>query len=274
MARPRPSGAGDTRKISEPPRARTVTLPLRVFIPSKARGGIQLCGKVPIEQIHPMDKFQRAQLSVLPGGRGNGGLETPSAGTFDVLVAALAQRDAAAAREAWNQFAPLVFRVLRRMLGSQDVEDVAQGVFLRIFNRISTLRDPQALPAFVLAFTTRTAQWELRKRRLRRLVRVDEASTEGLSVSPNPAAREALGAFYRVLDGLQAADRAVFVLRFMEGLEVKVIADTLNVSESTAKRRIARALERVKAGVRRHPALSEYASAAMFLPRGNEDGHA
>lgn len=221
-----------------------------------------------------MDKFQRAHLTVLPCGRGNDVLEKPSVGTFDVLVAALAQRDAAAAQEAWNQFSPLVFRVLRRMLGSQDVEDVAQDVFLRVFDRISTLRDPQALPAFVLAFTTRTAQWELRKRRLRRLVRIDEVSTGVLCVIPNPSAREALAAFYRVLDGLQAKDRAVFVLRYMEGLEVKVIADTLNVSESTAKRRIARALARVKAGVQRQPALSEYASAAMFLPRGNEDGHA
>src|SRR5688500_3831674 len=102
-----------------------------------------------------MDKFQRAQLTVLRGGRATEGSKEPAKNDFDALVARLTRRDGAAAQEAWREFGPLVFRVLRRMLGSQDVEDVAQEVFLRVFNRIGTLRDPQALPAFVLAFTTR-----------------------------------------------------------------------------------------------------------------------
>ena len=184
------------------------------------------------------------------------------------------RRDPAAASEAWREFAPLVFRVLRRMLGSQDVEDVAQEVFLRVFNRIGTLRDPQALPGFVLAFATRTAQWELRKRRLRRLVHLDEVGIEGYSVSQDPIARDALAAFYRVLDELNATDRTVFVLRYMEGLETKVIAEILNVSNSTTKRRIARALERVRARVQRHPALREFLGSAITAPEGKEDGHA
>ena len=44
-----------------------------------------------------------------------------------------------------------------------------------------------------------------------------------------------------VLDGLSVDDRLAFTLRHFEGLELTEVAETLKMSLSTAKRRIARA---------------------------------
>jgi RNA polymerase sigma-70 factor (ECF subfamily) len=178
----------------------------------------------------------------------------------EAIVAGLQRGDRDAAVAAWQRFAPMVVRILRRTLGERDVDDVVQDVFLRIFDRIPTLRSPAALPAFVLTVTARVAQWEIRKRRLRRFVQLSPTGEppDTASFEPDPTAAEALAAFYRVLDELKAEERTAFVLRFLEGLEVEEVAAALGVSLSTAKRRIAGALDRVKRRTGDHPALVAY----------------
>ena len=70
------------------------------------------------------------------------------------LAVALIEKNVAAPRVAWTRFSPLVRRILRRSLGPQhDVEDIVQDVFLCLFQRVHTLRDPVALKAFVIAIT-------------------------------------------------------------------------------------------------------------------------
>jgi DNA-directed RNA polymerase specialized sigma24 family protein len=49
-----------------------------------------------------------------------------------------------------------------------------------------------------------------------------------------------------------------FVLRHLRYLEISDIASTLQVSESTAKREIARAEETIEMRARSEPALSQY----------------
>ena len=64
-------------------------------------------------------------------------------------------------------------RLIRRSLGPQhEVEDIVQDVFLCLFGRLHTLRDPVALRAFVIAITVRTARYEIRRARVRRWVGV------------------------------------------------------------------------------------------------------
>jgi DNA-directed RNA polymerase specialized sigma24 family protein len=45
-----------------------------------------------------------------------------------------------------------------------EVEDLTQEVFLRVFGRLPSLRDPSALRAFVLAVAMNVLKWELRRR--------------------------------------------------------------------------------------------------------------
>ena len=58
------------------------------------------------------------------------------------LVARLVARDPRAATLLWRRFAPMVFRMLRRMLGpGSDIEDLAQEVFLCVFQKVPQLQN-------------------------------------------------------------------------------------------------------------------------------------
>jgi RNA polymerase sigma-70 factor, ECF subfamily len=179
------------------------------------------------------------------------------------LACALIEKKPEAPRVAWTRFAPLVRRILRRSLGPQhEVEDIVQDVFLCLFERVHTLRDPVALKAFVIAITVRTARYEIRRARVRRWV--------GLSRTPDlpdlrvvhadTTSQHALIHFYRALNRINERDRTAFILRFIEGMEASEVATALDVSVPTARRCFTRAWERVTFFAQRDPFLVDYLS--------------
>jgi RNA polymerase sigma-70 factor (ECF subfamily) len=178
-----------------------------------------------------------------------------------VLARAAMLGDARAPREIWRRFAPLVRRIVRRTLGPEyDVEDVVQDVFLRLFDKLPGLRDPSALRAFLVSISVRSVRYELRRRRVRRLV--------GLSPSPelfdlrvvttDHESRQALRQLYRLLDRMNFRERTAFVLRFIEGLEIEDVASALEVSVPTTRRALSRAWERLSVLARGDGSLTSY----------------
>ena len=179
------------------------------------------------------------------------------------LARALIARDPKAPRALWRRFAPMVFRMLRRSLGpGHDVEDLAQEVFLCVFEKVPTLREPKALKAFVISITVLTTRSELRRLWVRRWIRLSGKgdATSKAVVHLDTDAREALGRFYGVLDRINAQDRTLFVLRFMEGLGLLEVAAASGMSLATTKRRLARVWAKVILLVERDPLLSQYVS--------------
>ena len=179
------------------------------------------------------------------------------------LVHKLVDQHPQAARLIWQRFAPMVHRILRRSLGpDEDVEDLAQEVFMCVFQKAATLREPQALKAFVITVTAFTVRGELRRRWSRRWLRRQRvAPANGQLVSNQDIeSREALRRFYLILDRVGVQDRTAFVLRFIEGLPLEDVAMALDVSVATAKRRLARAWDRVVLLAERDTALVEYLS--------------
>ena len=177
------------------------------------------------------------------------------------LARALIARDPQAPRALWRRFAPMVFRMLRRALGpGHDVEDLAQEVFLCVFEKVPTLREPKALKAFVISITVLTTRSELRRLWVRRWIRLsgkNDPAAKGV-VNVDTDAREALARFYAVLDRVNAQDRTIFVLRFMEGLGLLEVAAAAGLSLATTKRRLTRVWARVILLVQRDPVLAEY----------------
>lgn len=190
------------------------------------------------------------------------------------LARALIAKDPGAPRVAWTRFAPLVRRILRRSLGPQhDVEDVVQDVFLCLFERVHTLRDPVALKAFVIAIAVRTARYEIRRARVRRWVGLSRTAElpDLRIVNADSGAQHALIHFYRMLDRINERDRTAFVLRFVEGMEAAEVAAALDVSVPTARRCFTRAWERVIFLARRDPFLVDYLS-KLEVTSPDEDG--
>jgi RNA polymerase sigma-70 factor (ECF subfamily) len=179
------------------------------------------------------------------------------------LVRALIARERGAPRLLWRRFAPMVFRILNRALGPpRDVEDLAQEIFLCVFEKVSALREPTALTKFVMSVTMLTVRYEVRRRAMRRWIQPGERADAGehASVETDTDSREALTRFYRVLDRLNAGDRTIFVLRVIEELPLLQVAETSGLSLATTKRRLARAWSRVRLLVERDPILRDYVS--------------
>jgi RNA polymerase sigma-70 factor, ECF subfamily len=193
----------------------------------------------------------------------------PAADDDSALAAALLRREPRAAMEVWTAYSPLVLRFLRRFFGPTcDGQDLCQEVFLRLFKRIDELRDPAALRGFLLAIALGVARNELRRSRVRRWIGLT-ASGE-LPEMPaaggwDPEAREATSHLYALLDRLSSEDRALFITRYVEKMEIAEIALALGLSAATAKRRLARLAKRMGARLRSDPALADY---RLAIPRG------
>jgi RNA polymerase sigma-70 factor (ECF subfamily) len=195
-------------------------------------------------------------------------LALPTANLSDLddsgLVRATLAGDPRAPGALWDRHARLVHRILRRSLGQQDdIEDLVQEVFILLFRKLLTLRDPKALPAFLIAITTNVLRHELRRRWLRRSMTLGTKEDVGLDarvVHPNPEARQAVSRLYGILDRLGSEERLAFVLRFVEGMELAEVAAALGLSLATAKRRLLRARTRFDHHVAKDPGLVPYLS--------------
>ena len=164
------------------------------------------------------------------------------------LVGALRAGDPEAPAALWARYSPSVGRVLAKALGpSLEIEDLTQEVFLRVFGRLPSLRDPSALRAFVLAVAMNVLKWELRRRWVGRRIRLSGTGTlpDIESTSTDAEARHALRRCYRILDSLPTKERMAFVLRYMEGMTIDEVATALDVSISTAKRWVSRGATKV-----------------------------
>jgi RNA polymerase sigma-70 factor (ECF subfamily) len=179
----------------------------------------------------------------------------------EALVRALGEGHPLAGVAAWRRFAPLVRRLLQRTLGpGHDIDDHVQETFARLFRAVTTLRDPSYLSSFVVGITMRVARTELRRRRLRRWLRLTETG-ELPDVPGNAAdldARQALGRVYAILDQVDDQSRVLFILRYVEGLELVEVGRALGCSLATVKRKLARASARVLRLARKEPALLDH----------------
>jgi RNA polymerase sigma-70 factor (ECF subfamily) len=168
------------------------------------------------------------------------------------IVNALQKGEDGAFRLLWERHCRKVYRVLERALGPcDDVDDLTQEVFIRVFSRAANIREPGALGEFVVSVATRVLKWELRRRRARRWLLLSNTGDlpEQVDSANDPEARQALRRCYRILDTLSARERTAFVLRYMEGMTINEVAASLTVSVSTAKRLVNRAADKVEVQV-------------------------
>jgi RNA polymerase sigma-70 factor (ECF subfamily) len=191
--------------------------------------------------------------------------DEPSEHDDAALVARIRANEPDAAGRMWDRYAPLVRRILRRMLGPVDVEDGVQDAFLRLFRDLRSLREPSALRSFLIGITLHVARSELRRRRAKRwLLLADDGDVyerDARAASDRHEPRAALLRLYKMLDRVSDERRTVFVLRFVEGLELAELSAVLDCSLATTKRRVADAAQRVHSLAASDPLLAPYLEA-------------
>ena len=157
-----------------------------------------------------------------------------------------------AQREIWLRFAPIVYGLFRRALGPRhDHDDLTQEVFLRVFRKLHTLEKASAIRSFVYSVAVRVLSEEIRRLRVRRRLAAErQDSAVASSSSPSDfEARETLACVERILDRMRDKYRAVFVLRYVDGMDLQEIAVGLEVSLATVKRYLHRALASIHKSV-------------------------
>jgi RNA polymerase sigma-70 factor (ECF subfamily) len=128
------------------------------------------------------------------------------------------------------------------------------------------LSDPTSLRGWLGSIAVYTARARLRQRMRARLCELaPEGELPEMEHEPAPPEiDEALRATGRVLARMPAEARLLFLLRFVDGMELPEIARALNVSLSTVKRRLSRAGARFASLASREPSLQDWLELAGF----------
>ena len=146
----------------------------------------------------------------------------------------------------------IYYRIHRQM----DAEDLTQDVFVRAYRSIARLREPQRFRSWLYTIAVNRVNDYLRKKRVRSIFK---SSDEGPEIQPeaddrreNPEALEQVlkEDFWRqvgrIAQKLSKMEREVFMLRFMDDLNIAEISQILKKSESTIKTHLYRALAKFK----------------------------
>lgn len=152
-----------------------------------------------------------------------------------------------------------VLRVARRLLGDEEeARDLAQDALLKAHQNLDRFRAESSLKTWVMRITVNEGLKRIRRRRLKDKVagwfKSGASGAAGASyglaraMSPEKMAglAEQIEVLARVLDRLPAQQRAVLVLRYMEGLGIREIAETLGIGPGTVKTHLVRAVRKVR----------------------------
>lgn len=134
---------------------------------------------------------------------------------------------------------------LRKARGDRTAaEEVTQQVFCDLAQKAETLRKEAVLTSWLYRHTHFTTSKYLRKER-RRMARERKADMNQAE-SPDIVWSDLEPVVDEALHGLPQKDREAILLRFFEGRTLKSLAVVLGLSEEAARKRVSRALERLR----------------------------
>jgi RNA polymerase sigma-70 factor (ECF subfamily) len=183
-----------------------------------------------------------------------GGAASAASDAELVAQAVAGQRWAEA--ELYARHAGDVLGIATRLIGRHaDAEDIAQDTFVTAFEQLAKLRDAHAFRGWLLRIAVHQVHRRFRRRKLLRKLGMDRGEDDAsLAQQALPQVDAETRAELRKLDAvlaeLPAGERTAWMLRHVEGLELKEIAEAADVSLATIKRWIGRAEERVAAHVK------------------------
>src|SRR6266700_1590065 len=149
-----------------------------------------------------------------------------------------------------------ILGTIARLIGRpEDVEDVGQEVFLRLYFSLDQLRTPEVFEPWLYRLTVNAAYDYLRKQRRRQEFRMSDLSEQQVMLADAMAGgkveqdvqhqkkiRESMDS---LLGAVSEADRILLMLKEVEGLSLKELEKVYKVNENALKVRLFRARQRV-----------------------------
>ncbi len=164
--------------------------------------------------------------------------------------------DETAFAELVNKYQKPVHALAWRKIGDFHIaEDITQDTFLKVYQRLHTLKDPHQFSGWIYVITANLCATWLRKKRIQTqplegteatMIQEDAYSrhvTEERSRTAVEVQREVVK---RLLAKLQESERTVMTLYYFGEMKVEEISRFLGVSASTIKSRLRRARHRLK----------------------------
>ena len=181
-------------------------------------------------------------------------------GTSAQLVALVNQARAgnrSALAQLADQFHQEIFRMIFYRIRSRvNAEDITQDVFLKAFQKISSVKDAAKFRGWLFSIALNRVRDFQRKKRFRSLFKKEDENIESHPVEitdsdqPEALAQVLQKDFWRqvglILKKLPTMEREVFLLRFFDHLSIREIAGVLKKNESTVKTHLYRALAKFK----------------------------
>jgi internalin A len=164
------------------------------------------------------------------------------------LIRAFSRGDAAALDELARRHWGMVYGVCRRDLGDVHLaEDAAQAAFIVLAKKGAKL-SPKVVIAGWLFKVARYAAADLKKMEFRRQYHERKAASmktqlESMSSELNEPSKALLNS---AVAALAQKDRDVVILRFFENQSISEIAATLGVAQDAARKRLSRAVDRLR----------------------------
>lgn len=164
--------------------------------------------------------------------------------------------DDAAFNELVRAYRKRILGTISRLIGRpEDVEDVGQEVFLRLYYSMEQLRTPDMFEPWLYRLTVNSAYDYLRKRRRKKEARLSDlseaqvarADAEASNVYTNESERKGFIREFvqRLLGNVSEEDRLLLMLKEVEGLSIKELEKIYGVNENALKVRLFRARQRV-----------------------------
>ncbi len=168
--------------------------------------------------------------------------------------------DQALFRDLVRDTSPRMLQVIRGYARDDDhAADLLQLCWIRIYRKRARFAGTGSFLGWALTVCRNVCRMEVRKRRRRPLVRIDERRD---FPDPTPGAAEQLrreeqaAALYAALERLSVRERDAILLRILEGRSTAEVARTLAVKEVSVRSLIHRGLKKL----RRMDALAEQIS--------------
>jgi len=157
---------------------------------------------------------------------------------------------------------PQIFRFLLASMRDVDMaETLTQECFLKAHRHWSSFRGESSAITWLMRIAINLQKDHWRNRRIQfwrhtrsNAVDADDASEWLPSNESSPEqqllAREQVKRVWQAVDGLSERQRTVFLLRYVEEMEIAEIGQATGLSEGTVKAHLSRALGRVRGEVR------------------------
>jgi len=141
--------------------------------------------------------------------------------------------------------------VASRVRGRNDVEDLAQDVFLKAWKRLPELREPGKFTGWLARIAVNAALDHRRRAAVRpKGASLDDAEIDPPGSLPPPEGglllREEFGRVLAAMDHLDERSRIAVTLRFREGMAVKDVAARMGDSPAATAMRLTRALRALR----------------------------